>query len=410
MPDLEAILLARIDRAWAVGWQPRELVRHVRRTTSALATQLVALATRADHAVRVDQAIDARWVEQVAELGARTMSTRDGWLSRWSEHYSRDDLTVGRAVGAVLELLTRLPVLDVLIPPPGSPPASRVRGLPVDSPGDDPVLRRVRKLLAKAESTSDEHEADSLTAKAHELMTKHAIDQALVDGPEPSDLPCTVRVPIDAPYVDAKSLLLQVIAEGQRCRAIFHPRLDLSSVIGHAGDLRAVELVFTSLLVQAQHALAARAGAAGGHTRTRSYRAAFYVSFARRIGERLAAVTATVLAEVDDGEHLPVLQAREVAVVAAFDERYGESLTSTAIRGGHDALGHAHGRQAADAAVRVRCDHDVGAPCGPPRTYPQIANPYYRKGSERRRLLACLGTRSHPGPRPPGRSAPSRAR
>ncbi len=213
------------------------------------------------------------------------------------------------------------------------------------------MLRRVRKLLDKAESTEFDGEAETLTAKAHELMTKHAIDQAVLNQAEPSDVPCTIRVPIDAPYADAKSYLLQVVAAGNRCRAIYHGGgIELSSVVGHAGDLRAVELVFTSLLVQAQHALATAGGQAHGRTRSQSYRSAFYVAYANRISERLHAVTEEVLAEAGEGAHLPVLAAREDAVEAAFDERYSATLTSSAVRGGYDPLGHAHGRQAADAA------------------------------------------------------------
>jgi len=57
-----------------------------------------------------------------------------------------------------------------------------------------------------------------------------------------------------------------------------------------------------------------------------------------------------VLAEAGDGAHLPVLRAREEEVEEAFEQWYGESVTSSAVRGGYDSLGHAHGRQAADAA------------------------------------------------------------
>ena len=44
----------------------------------------------------------------------------------------------------------------------------------------DAVLARIRQLLAKAESTTFEAEALAFTAKAQELMTRHAIDAALV--------------------------------------------------------------------------------------------------------------------------------------------------------------------------------------------------------------------------------------
>ena len=64
------------------------------------------------------------------------------------------------------------------------------------------------------------------------------------------------KAAIDAPYGDAKALLLQTLAEQTRCRTVFHAALAMSSVIGYPTDLKAVELLFTSLLVQAQRALA----------------------------------------------------------------------------------------------------------------------------------------------------------
>jgi hypothetical protein len=345
----ERLLTSYVDQLWRHGWQPAEVVRQARRKASKAAAQVVELAIHADHDRRSGQAIDPRWSEQLAELGGRRIPTRDGWLLLWVTQSGHDEAWAAVQVAKALAATGYLPVVDTLIPPPGGR-GRAVRGMPRDTGAEDPILRRVRKLLAKAESTSYDDEADSLTAKAHELMTKHAIDQAVLHQAEPSDVPCTIRVPIDAPYADAKSLLLQLVASGHRCRAIFLSGLDLSSVVGHAGDLRAVELIFTSLLVQAQHALTTAGGRAHGRTRSASYRSAFYLAYAHRIGERLRSVTDEVLAEAGDGAHLPVLRAREDAVEEAFEQWYGESVTSSAVRGGFDSLGRAHGRQAADAA------------------------------------------------------------
>ncbi len=345
----ERLLTSYVDQLWRAGWQPAEVVRQARRKATKASAQAVELAIHADHARRTGQSIDPRWSEQLAELGGRRIPTRDGWLLLWVAQQGHDQEWAAIQVARALAAIGYLPVLDTLIPPPGRQ-GRPVRGMPSSTGAEDPVLRRVRKLLAKAESTSYDEEADSLTAKAHELMTKHAIDQAVLHQGEPSDVPCTIRVPIDAPYADAKSLLLQLVASGHRCRSIFLHGLDLSSVVGHAGDLRAVELIFTSLLVQAQHALSAAAGGTHARTRRSSYRSAFYLSYAHRIGERLREVTDEVLAEAGDGAHLPVLRAREDAVDEAFEQWFGESVTSSAVRGGYDSLGHAHGRQAADAA------------------------------------------------------------
>ena len=57
-------------------------------------------------------------------------------------------------------------------------------------------------------------EAETLLAKAQELMARHAIDSAMVAGP-PGDGPTGVRVPVDDPYAGAKSILLGEVADGR---------------------------------------------------------------------------------------------------------------------------------------------------------------------------------------------------
>ena len=100
------------------------------------------------------------------------------------------------------------------------------------------MLDRVRALLAQAESTTFEAEAETFTAKAQQLMTRHAIDMAMVSaGSRRAERPDTIRIAIDDPYLAAKSLLLQLVAASSRCRAVFHQRFAMSSVVGFAADL-----------------------------------------------------------------------------------------------------------------------------------------------------------------------------
>jgi len=90
----------------------------------------------------------------------------------------------------------------------------------------------------------------------------------------------------------------------------------MSAVIGFPADLDAVELLFTSLLVQANTAML-RAGAKRdqyGRSRTRAFRQSFLMSYAIRIGERLAGAAGDaerqVAAEAPGRNLLPVLAAR----------------------------------------------------------------------------------------------------
>jgi hypothetical protein len=67
----------------------------------------------------------------------------------------------------------------------------------------------------------------------------------------------------------------------------------MSKVVGFQADLDAVELLFTSLLVQANAAML-QAGAkrdAYGQSRTRAFHQSFLIAYATRIGERLSQAT-----------------------------------------------------------------------------------------------------------------------
>ena len=194
-------------------------------------------------------------------------------------------------------------------------------------------------------------------------MTRHAIDEAMVSADaNRSERPLTIRVPIDDPYIDAKSRLLHFVAKHSRCRSVHFQHFAMSSVTGFAGDVAATEMLFTSLLVQAQTAMHATAAAApaGTRARSRAFRSAFLFAYAERIGERLAEINADVIerTEVESNRSiLPVLAARSSVVDAAVDEMYGD-LTSSRARRGFDAAGWASG---SDAADRARLDPG-GAP------------------------------------------------
>ena len=311
------------------------------------------MAVAADHAHRAPSTLHPRWIAQIEALDLPTVDSLTGWLATFTvqEELGRR-ATISTVVRAV-EALGGAGPLPTLIPPPGA-----TRGAVADDPDvvvDDPVLVRVRALLAQAESTTFEAEAEAFTAKAQELMARHAIDAAVLWAKSSRDeRPTTIRVPIDDPYADIKSLLMQRVAKHSRCKAVYHPRYGLGSILGFASDVAATEMLFTSLLVQSQAALRAEATKAGpgGRTRSRSFRSSFLLSFTHRIDERLAEITAVVergAAAESDGSLLPVLAARDSAVDDAVSEMFGE-LRSTIVRGGSDAAGWVRGKLAADMA------------------------------------------------------------
>jgi hypothetical protein len=348
----ETLLLDLVAQLWGFGWQPAEVRRHVRRHTTAASTRLVELAMIVDHDRRPGQGLDPRWAAQLRELSQQEVSTQGRWMSQWQRHEATGRVEAYLAVARIICVLTSVPPLDVLIPPPGAARWSAALGVPEGAAGDDdPMLRRIRGLLAKAESTEFEEEASALTAKAQELMTRHAIGRAKVDADDERDVPRLTRIPIDSPYSDAKSMLLGAVADANRCRAVYLTGLDMSTVAGHAGDLQVVELMFTSLLVQAQNSLAhaARVTEMGRRARSQSFRSSFFVAYAHRIRERLDGVNHDVVTGAG-ADALPVLRAREAAVDEFIDAHFGDSLRTGGVRGGYDYAGHAFGRQAADAA------------------------------------------------------------
>lgn len=347
----QRLLVSLIGELWTRGWQPAEVRRHVRVTLNSSAAALVELAIHADHAQRPDQSLDPRWAHQMAALTGRDRSVRGSWLADWRARASIDRTTGHHDVLELCHLAGGLAVIDTLIPPPGAPPSVVTVGAPARSAGRDPMLDRVRKLLAKAEATDFEEEASSFTAKAQELMTRYAIDEALVHRPEAGDVPRMIRLPIDAPYADVKSLLLGVVAGANRCRAVYLNGYHMSSVLGHTDDLAVVELLFTSLLVQAQKSMAESGkGQLGRRTRSASFRSSFLLAYADRIGERLEGANASAFADEHGASALPVLRAREDAVEEMLQDRYADTLVPGSVRGGYDPLGRVHGRQAADAA------------------------------------------------------------
>lgn len=186
------------------------------------------------------------------------------------------------------------------------------------------VLDTVRALLAKAESTEFEAEAEAFTAKAQELMARHRIEQAVLGARDGASVsaPSSRRVVVPAPYATAKVTLLAHIARANGCTTVWSGAESVATVFGFGPELDAVDTLFTSLLIQASRALQRHGAKVDrfGRRRTKSFRRSFLLSFAVRIGERLretvAATVSDAQAEVGT-ELVPVLAAREAQASAA---------------------------------------------------------------------------------------------
>ncbi|WP_399218467.1 DUF2786 domain-containing protein [Streptomyces sp. SAJ15] len=336
----------RVRRCWDGGWQPADLARIVRREGVADRTRFVVDMIAAE-ARRAPARTDTRWTAQLRELDARVWwDGDDGYLEAFGRRERRASRfeTAGCALAA-LRSIGRLPRI--------APLARRA----APRAGAEPrMLGRVRALLAKAESTSYPEEAEALSAKAQELMARYSIDAALL-GADAGEGPGACRIGVEAPYEPAKALLLDAVAEANRCQAVWASELGFSTVVGFDADLELVELLYTSLLLQATTAMnrdADRHHARGRSRRTRHFRESFLIAYAGRVRERLVAATRQATEEVvhESGATprgvLPVLAAREVAVADAAARMFPDT-TAHRLRC-RDADGWAHGTAAADQA------------------------------------------------------------
>ncbi|WP_067702589.1 DUF2786 domain-containing protein [Nocardia jejuensis] len=331
------------------GWLPEDIHQAAARNLDAFAVGYLTDMMAVHIAHFAPDTIDPTWQVQLEQLGAtRWWSTGDPHLRQWA---AKQLLIPAEALTTVVEavgLLFRLPKMQLIRPLPGDARPHAVSHHAVD----EKVLGKVRGLLAKAESTAFPEEAETLSAKAQELMTKYAIDRVLLDADaRDPDLPGARRLWLETPYVDAKALLVDVVAQANRCRAIFSAEWGFVAIVGDDADLDAVELLTTSLLVQATRAMIASGNdaARSAEARSRSFRKSFLIAYATRIGERLALANEATIAKSAEPERLlPVLASHQLAVDNAFDTLF-PTVKSSRISAG-SAEGWQAGQAAADRA------------------------------------------------------------
>ena len=361
VPLAAARVLESLERLWGDGWEPADVLRWARRRPGGDSTPLLRLAVGASLARRPPVDLPPRWRQQVAAHDVEVREGASGFLSEagagqrssgWGR-YGR----VPAWAEVVVEALALVLALD------------RQEAMPVVGRGgressaaapaaDQRVLEKVRLLLAKAESTAFPAEAETFTAAAQSLISRHSLEAALAADPGADPAagagPAGVRIGVDAPYEGQKAALLAAVARANRCSAVWTRHLGCSTVIGFAADLAAVEVLFASLLTQAVRGMTAAGADArpGAATRRPEFRRAYLESFARRIGQRLdqAATAAATAGDLDDGGRLlPVLAARSAAVDDAVAQAFPQLVSRRGPRT-LDRAGWASGWAAAELA------------------------------------------------------------
>jgi Protein of unknown function (DUF2786) len=330
---------------WPSGWLPYDLVQVTRRECDDFATSLVVDVIAVDMSQHAEATMHERWRDQLRQIEAKPWWRHD--RQHFEQWLARHILTREEGLEIVvvaLATLMALPKLPRILPLPGSvTKADALLGHGVDQK----VLARVRGLLAKAESTDFPEEAEALSAKAQELMSRHAFERALLDADE--HVPQTAssrRVWLDTPYVGAKAQLVAAVAAANRSKGVVYEKLGFIALIGADLDLEITELLSTSLLLQATRAMVAVG--AGVDTRSRTYRQSFLLAYATRIGQRLRAAAEDSDDHTADDRLLPVLADREKAVSELFEDLYPSTVKKSYTVG--SAAGWEAGTAAADQA------------------------------------------------------------
>jgi hypothetical protein len=231
----------------------------------------------------------------------------------------------------------------------------------------DPILSKVRKLLALAEDpAATVHEAQVYTAKATQLIADSGIDRALLARADPAVDPVGDRVvTLDAPYAADKADLLATIATCLRCVAVSRTRWTDGEkqrslhLFGHASDLERAEILFTSLLLQSATGLARTPVPAREHKAAfrRSWLAGFRMAVGRRLAdaERRAESEASARFEQSGTSTALVLADRSTLVRSAMETAYPDlrDARPRALSGSGGEAGWAAGQRADLGARRV---------------------------------------------------------
>ena len=208
------------------------------------------------------------------------------------------------------------------------------------------LLVRVRKLLDKAESTSNAHEADAFSRKAAQIIAAHRIDPSRLVEIDPTDDLRVREVELGrGAYVRARLALLLAVADVNDVRVVFQSRPvgTVAMTAGYRSDLDVVEVLYNSLHQQAASQMARERR--GTPAATQRFRRSFLFGFAEKISQTLKdsqTVAASSVRVVDDPRsHAVAVLSRNSRIddfaATAFGRVRTARAPSAAQAGGWDA-------------------------------------------------------------------------
>lgn len=327
----DSALLTALTEAYERGWQPADLLHATRRSLGAGEIRPAVRAIR--HEALLSEAAaraPRKWLDQVAEITTGLRMDRP------------DESNVLQHT-ALTMLWRHLPRLPVECPTPSQWPCADTEPTRNRAAPHPAALDRIRRLLAPAETCEFTEQAETLTAKAQELITTLTATGMLQQdrGTEHGRIEVRChRIHLHNPYVKEKAQLLSEVGRCNTVRTVWFTRLGIATIIGVGPALDHVELLYNSLLVQANNAMrdASRKRPTPSST---AFRRAYLYGFAIRMGTRLYQTHRTVIQAMAgrDGitasEVTAALRRRTTAVDTGLLRLLPEIRTIPARSGGH---------------------------------------------------------------------------
>lgn len=216
---------------------------------------------------------------------------------------------------------------------------------------DQKIIDKIAKLMAMANGTANEEEADAFLGKVHQLMFDHAVSEADIDRITGRKRPViSALIETGSAYAPAKTQLLGGLCDAYRCKMILIGRRRRSvwmgvEVFGREDDVTTVQMLYSSLLLQMMSVCDKQYRGQG-----RTWKNNFYFAFAGKIAERLQERNeqATKMVSLSDSKALAVMNDLR-PIEDAFRDAHPHTVSrSVSLRG--DTAGQSAGFKAGNSA------------------------------------------------------------
>lgn len=151
--------------------------------------------------------------------------------------------------------------------------------------------QRIAALLAKAESTDSQHERDSLIEKATALQFQYSIDEAMLaaSGKATTDTIGQIKLceERNTPLIKAKRELATGLAYLNSSRPFIGYKRAYIAIVGFESDLRFIQAMYNSLLVQMQTEMARDERNVPSYENVKAWRVSYAHAYVRRVTMRM---------------------------------------------------------------------------------------------------------------------------